>query len=330
MMKKVLCKCLSAYLMVYLAFGAALVFADDWDGFDDFVMPEYTAPEPAPFQPAEQPQFQSFDEPQTFESAVEQPQFYDTPSASEYVAPSFEPTPQTHFSHEPLESFDSFFSGGSDNNNQSGNNYVTIIRSNRLYESTFQDAVIEGLQFIVEPAAGVEDEITVTCYFIFRDKPTSYFYDLNRKDKKLIFEFADARTGSAPVRVDEQSPIKGITIEELQVDANKEIKGLNPEWHNYIRITMELEHVPVVSVSDESSIVSFRYKWTTNSEKYPEYIEPNNFPLVFWLSAGGLGAIGVGLLTYFLIPKKEKVVDPTLCIGGRNCDSPLPERPASR
>ncbi|MDR2728312.1 MAG: hypothetical protein LBB56_04210, partial [Chitinispirillales bacterium] len=256
------------------------------------------------------------------ESAAEEPQYYDdTPSASEYTEPVYEPAYQPQESYEPLESFDSYLNPASNEESGSGSKYTTIIRSNRLYESEFQDAVIEGLQFTSEPAASVEDEVMVSCYFIFRDKPTSYFYDLNRKEKKLVFEFADARTGSSPISVDEQSPIKGITIEELQVDANKEIKGLNPEWHNYIRVTMNLSHIPVISVSDESSIISFRYKWSTNSEKFPQYIEPNKFPLVFWLSAGGLGAIGIGLLTYFLIPKKEEPVDNVLGIGD------LPQHP---
>ena len=315
-MKKIFGKCISAYLIVYLAFGATLIFADDddWGDFDTGASFEQFAPEPEPPPAAELPPVQ------TFESFAEEPQFFDTPSASEHTAPAFESTFQqqpSFDSFEPLESFDSFLNPGAQ---EAGSSYVTVIRSNRLYESQFQDAVIEGLQFTSEPT-GVEDEVMITCYFIFRDKPTSYFYDLNRNEKKIIFEFADARTGSSPVRVDEQSPIKGVTVEELQVDANKEIKGLNPEWHNYIRVTMDLTHIPVVFVSDESNIISFRYKWTTDPEKFPLYVEPNNFPLVFWLSAGGLGAIGIGLLTYFLIPKKEKPIDNTLS------DRDLPGRP---
>jgi len=301
-MKEALGKCLSAYLMLHLAFGAAFIFADDyWGDFDNAVPFIVDEPEPEPQQAVEQPH------PQSFESGVQEPQFHDVPSAQEYAAPVYQPPSYD----EPLESFDSFLSPlpASD---QSGSKYVRVIRSNRLYESTFQDAIIEGLQFTSEPT-DVEDEIMVNCYFIFRDKPTSFFYEVNRKENKLVFEFADARTGSSPVSADEQSPIKGITVEELQVDANKEIKGLNPEWHNYTRITMDLSHIPVISVSEEAStIISFRYKWTTNPEKYPQYVEPNNFPLVFWLSAGGLGAIGIGLLTYFLIPKKEKPIDKTL------------------
>jgi hypothetical protein len=67
----------------------------------------------------------------------------------------------------------------------------------------------------------------------------------------------------------------------------------------------------VFSVSDEHNIISFKYKWTTSYEVKP-YLEKDRFPLVFWLSAGTLGAIGIGVLTYFLLPKKEEVVDTTL------------------
>jgi len=312
MMKKMFVKCLSAYLMIYLTFGAVFIVADDyWGDFDSAVPFTAFEPEPEP-EPQFESQFESqaVEQPQ-FQSAVEEPQYYgDTPSASEYSAPVYESTYQPPSYDEPLESFDSFLNPVS--NNESGSRFVKVIRSNRLYESEFQDAIIEGLQFTSEPT-DVEDEIIISCFFIFRDKPTSYFYDLNRKDKKIVFEFADARTGSSPISADQHSPIDGITVEELQVDANKEIKGLNPEWHNHIRVTMNLGHIPVVSVSDESNIISFRYKWTTNPEKYPQYIETDSFPLVFWLSAGGLGAIGIGLLTYFLIPKKVR--DPDLTLG---------------
>jgi hypothetical protein len=65
-------------------------------------------------------------------------------------------------------------------------------------------------------------------------------------------------------------------------------------------------------VSNEQTIISFSYKWTTNPERIPEYIEKDRFPLVFWLSGGTLGGIGIGVLTYFLIPKKEKVISNVL------------------
>ncbi|MDR0307779.1 MAG: hypothetical protein LBI42_13210 [Chitinispirillales bacterium] len=318
-MKKVFSSCLTAYLSFHLIFGAGFISADDdyWGDFDSSA--PLNMPEPEPVY--EQPQGQSYDEPQY------QPGQYSEPPPLDHAAPStyydipvYEPVPS--YQQEPsYGNFEPYVSPMDELPAES--NYVSVIKSNRLYDSEFQDAVIEGLQFSSEPG-GTEDEVIISCYFIFRDKPTSYFYDLNRKDKKLVFEFADARTGSSPVQVTEQSPIKGIVIEEMQVDANKEIKGLNPEWHNYIRVTMNLSHIPVISVSDEQNIISFKYRWTTNPEKYPQYIEPNRFPLVFWLSGGALGAIGIGLLTYFLIPKKENVIDPTLPIDD------LPVRPASK
>jgi len=312
-MRKGFSRCLAAYLSIYLVFGVGFVSAnpDHWDDFD-LSIPLPVEPEPEP-TPQQAPHFHSFDEPQFHHEQ------HSVPSHSDFApvpAPVFEPVP----SFQPVQEFEPYVSPMDELPKES--DYCVTIRSNRLHESLFQDAIIEGLQFSSEPGS-TEDEVIISCFFIFRDTPSSYFYDLNRKDKKLVFEFADARTGFSPIRVDEQSPITGIVIEELQVDANKEIKGLNPEWHNYIRITMNLSHIPIVTVSDEHNIISFRYTWTTNPEKYHQYVEPNRFPLVFWLSGGALGAIGIGLLTYFLIPKKEKVIDPTLPLD----DLPLRPRP---
>jgi hypothetical protein len=267
----------------------AVVSADDsWDGFDasaptpsyDYGTPSYDYGTPS----------------------------YDTPSYSE---PSYgEPaaTPSYGGGDFMDDAYD--FTAKVD---ASSEGFIKVIRHKRNELSEFQDAVIEGLQVSTDKGS-TPDEVVVNCYFIFRDKPTSYFYKVDRKERKLVFEFVDARIGSSPIAALDQAPVKEIIIEEDQSDANKDVKGLTPEWHDVIRITFELEHLPVVSVTNEHNIISFTYKWTTDSEKITQYLETNKFPMVFWLSGGTLGGIGIGVLTYFLIPKKVNVPNHTLSI----------------
>jgi len=191
--------------------------------------------------------------------------------------------------------------------------FIKVVRHKRQEMSEFQDAVIEGLQVSVSNGT-VQDEIFVNCYFIFRDKFSKFFYSVDRKENKLVFEFVDARTGSSPIAALEQAPIREIVIEEDQIDANKDIKGLAPEWHDVIRITFELDYLPVVSVSNEQNIISFGYKWTTDSDKIQQYVYKDKFPILFWGSAGVLGAIGSGVLAYFLlkpVPQPPSNVLPT-------------------
>jgi len=323
-MKKILNKCVAVYLIVSLTLaGGAFVYAQDdaWEGYDSSLPTYDTAPATPQYDYGTTPQYDYGTTPQYDYGTTPQYDYGTTPS---YGEPAYTP-------EQPLEPLPEPPSYGaypeddpySSDPYASADGFIKVIKHPRKELSEFQDAIIEGLQVSTEKGA-TADEVIVTCYFIFRDKPTSYFYDVDRKERKVTFEFVDARTGSSPIAALEQAPIKEIVIDEDQVDANKEIKGLNPEWHDMIRITFHLEYIPVISVSDESNIISFKYKWTTDPEKITQYIEASRFPMVFWISGGTLGGIGVGVLTYFLIPKKEKVVSNVLRIDD------LPNRPSRR
>jgi len=336
-MKKIFDKCVAVYLIVSLTLSCgALVYAQD-DGWVDYDPSSTYDANPAPATPSYDygttPQYDygttpsydygttpSYDQPAPSYDYGTTPS-YDYGTTPSYDQPPYTPEPLEPLPEPPSYGMEDYSSGATVDASSAG--FIKVIKNPRKELSEFQDAIIEGLQVSTEKGA-TDDEVIVTCYFIFRDKPSSYFYEVNRKERKLTFEFVDARTGSSPVAALEQAPIQEIVIEEDQVDANKEIKGLNPEWHDMIRISFQLEYIPVISVSDESNIISFKYKWTSNSEKITQYIEANRFPLVFWISGGTLGGIGIGVLTYFLIPKKDKVIDPRLDI------SDLPVRPSNR
>jgi hypothetical protein len=311
--KKLIAKCVSAGLILNLAFGSGVaVFAQDdaWGDFDAGApMPNYEAT-PSYGTP-------SYSEPAYTEPSYDAPPYsepsYGAPSYSEepyYGDPSYSSEPQPSYGTADLDTFDESAYDQTVKVDAASEGFIKVIRHKRNEMSEFPDAVIEGLQVSVDK--GAQDEVFVSCYFIFRDKPSSYFYNIDRKENKLIFEFVDARAGSSPIAALEQAPIKEIVIEEDQSNANKEIKGLNPEWHDVIRISFELEYLPVISVTNEQNIISFSYKWTTDSEKIPLYLHKDKFPMVFWLSGGVLGAIGGGVLTYFLLPKKDNVVSNVL------------------
>lgn len=301
-------KCISAGLILDLAFGTgAAVFAQD-DPWGDF---DATAPVAPPSYETPSYGTPSYETPSYSEPSYNAPS-YETPSYTDpsysdpsYTAPSYGSTDADTFDE---SAFDQAQAATVD---AASAGFIKIVRHKRNEMSEFQDAVIEGLQVSVDKGS-VQDEIFVNCYFIFRDKPTSYFYNIDRKEKKLSFEFVDARAGSSPIAALEQAPIKEIVIEEDQSDANKDIKGLKPEWHDIIRISFELEYLPVITVTNEQNIVSFSYKWTTDSEKIPQYLHKDKFPLIFWFSGGVLGGIGAGVLTYFLIPKKDNSISNVL------------------
>jgi hypothetical protein len=167
-----------------------------------------------------------------------------------------------------------------------------------------QNAVIEGIQLSSEPGKEPGENI-VTCYFIFRDKPSSYFYEVKKGTKKLVFEFNDTQKGSSPIPSTKQMPIEGFDIEQKKIDINKEVKGLTPEWHDLISVTFSMSAIPQISVTDEYNIISFTYKWSNDPAKSGKYAVKEgkaNGVMISSFGVLGLGIVGVGV--YYLFIKK--------------------------
>jgi hypothetical protein len=187
--------------------------------------------------------------------------------------------------------------------------------------SNFQNAIIEGIQLTNEKSEA-SDERVISCYFIFRDKPTSYFYEAKVRDKKLIFEFNDTKTGSSPVPTSSEYPIKGFKIESGKMDINKDVKGLMPEWHDMIRVIFDVDHMPKVHVSDEYSIISFSFKWTSDPTKYKLYTVKDNSRKVVAITTATVGGALLGGGAYAI----WKIVQPPPAPEAVPIDG-LPTRP---
>lgn len=160
--------------------------------------------------------------------------------------------------------------------------------------AVIQNSILEGISITSEPGT-TPDEKTVTCYFIFRgDKPT-YFWDLKTKDKKMVFEFNDTKTGSSPIISQSEPPISEFRVEPKRVNVNAEIQGLTPEWHDQVIVTFMLDAIPKVTVTDEYAVVSFQYKWSSDASKADLYAEKQKKNIVLPITLGSVG--GVGLIT---------------------------------
>lgn len=167
--------------------------------------------------------------------------------------------------------------------------------------SAVQNAVIEGVQIASEASQDEENVIVITVYFIFRDRPTSYFYETKLRDKKIVFEFNDTELGSSPIPSAQEPPIQGFRIEEEKVDVNKEVVGLNPEWHDVLKVSFYLDAVPKIVVKDEYSVVSFTFKWSTDPQKAKGYVVVQKGPRALLFSLLGVGvSAGVVAAVLFL------------------------------
>ncbi len=181
-------------------------------------------------------------------------------------------------------------------------------RKSETKKSLVPNAILEGIQLSSEPGA-TPDENIITCYFIFRDKPTSYFYESNVKEKTISFEFNDVVLGSSPIPSQDLPPISKFKIRQQKVDANREVVGLKPEWHDVVVVTFTLEKVPQISVKDEYSVISYSFNWSNDPGKQKGLVAAApglKHPGWFWgsVSGGVLAAGGAGL--YLFLNREEE------------------------
>lgn len=170
------------------------------------------------------------------------------------------------------------------------------------------NAILEGIQLTSEPA-GVPDEVLITCYFIFRDKPSSYFYETKNNEKMIVFEFNDVKIGESPISSSKEPPIKSFEIKQDRVDANKDVVGLNPEWHDLVRVYFSMDAIPQISVKDEYSVISFSFKWSQNPEKMILFTkqEKSNKGLYYSIIGGTVVLAGAG--TYLILQNRNNEIE---------------------
>ena len=190
--------------------------------------------------------------------------------------------------------------------------------------SSMQNAVIEGIQLSSEQGKEPHER-TITCYFIFRDKPSSYFYEAKPRENKLVFEFNDTELGVSPIPSMQEPPIQGFRVEQVKVDVNAEVRGLKPEWHDVIRVSFYMDAVPEIAVKDEYSVITYTFAWSTDPAKRKAYVvvdESKKSKALLFTVGGGVGlAAAAGVVWYFMQDDKRPDETPELSI------SDLPRHP---
>jgi hypothetical protein len=185
-----------------------------------------------------------------------------------------------------------------------------------------QNALLEGVQLSSEAGSKPGEKI-VSCYFIFRDKPSSFFSEVNHREKKLVFEFYDSKKSSAPIPESVEAPVTRFVVEEKRVDLNKDVKGLNPDWHDLLTATFYVDHIPDITVNEEYNIISFSYKWTTDPSALKEYVVKDKRRLVVPITLATGGVVAGAFLTAYLLkppppPELEILEDNDLPIRSKS------------
>jgi hypothetical protein len=148
-----------------------------------------------------------------------------------------------------------------------------------------QNAVLKSIEFVSTPSEKVKDEFVGTCRFVFYNHPSSYFYYYsNHKKKSLTFEFNDVEPGKDTIPSTKLAPFTGFTLEDFNVDVNKEVKGLQPEFHHGVKVSINTEWFPHLVVSENVDTISFSYTRTTDTTRFHSYGGKNHVIIydVFW------------------------------------------------
>lgn len=170
-------------------------------------------------------------------------------------------------------------------------------------------AILQDIQSSSEPGRSPSEK-QVAVHFVFRGSPARYTYDLRPKKKKLVFRFLGARTGSHPIRSVDQRPLTDFHIEQDSVDVNRQVPGLEPQWHNVVTVVFDLKHVPVVTVTDQYSVITFSYTWTTDPSRIDDYVLRGRSNRTLLLSLAGLGGVGGGVLAAYLLKQQTDEAQP--------------------
>jgi outer membrane biosynthesis protein TonB len=312
-MKKLLLQSVSWFLIVWFPiFVIVPVYAQDDDimsetyFYDDSEEEESEETETPVEEPAEEKEVEA-----PIEKAEEKPVVIPPPVEEKVVTP--EPEKEKIEESKPVEAdvFQSEYDYAPETKDEEpAYTPETQIAKKDERKSVVQNAVIEGIQLSSEPGEN-ENESIISCYFIFRDKPTSYFYESKARDKVIIFEFNDVELGSSPVPSATLTPIQKFKIRQEKVDANKEIVGLRPEWHDVVKVTFYMDAVPIIAVKDEYSVISFSFKWSTDSEANEAYVvDEGGIKPGWWWGIGSAVAVGGGLTIYFFLNKEEDINGP--------------------
>jgi hypothetical protein len=164
---------------------------------------------------------------------------------------------------------------------------------------TTQNAILEGVQISSEPSPDPGEKV-VSTYFIFRDKPSSFFYEVREKEKKLVFEFNDVKMGASPIESMSEEPIKGFKVDQRKVNVNEEIRGLEPEWHSVVTVTFDLDNIPIITVNEEYSVISFSYKWSSDPTKLKNYVAGQS-NAKWWIIGGSAGVVVAGAVAVAVV-----------------------------
>jgi len=140
-----------------------------------------------------------------------------------------------------------------------------------------------------------DSTLDVSIAFSFSGKPSAFFYNYDAQKKAVVFDFYDTHVGTATAMLDTLAvpPITRTTLDSLQIDLNKDTKGMDPDIRDVARVSMFTPYDLEYEARQTGDVVTMTYKWSGRKEAASERRQQ----ALYWevpLGVVVLGGVGVG------------------------------------
>ena len=97
--------------------------------------------------------------------------------------------------------------------------------------------------------------------------PSAFFDYYDDKRKSIVLDLYDVKMGESAIDSLKEHPILGSSVEETQVDLNKDVEGLKPDLRDVIRVSLRTNFNFEYDVEEEFGVVTLKFKWSRKIEK---------------------------------------------------------------
>ena len=125
-------------------------------------------------------------------------------------------------------------------------------------------STLKGVKITRQEGEKGAKDVSIT--FLFSGKPSNFFNYYDAQKKAIIFDFYDTHKGKAVLDTLHESPITHSSLDSLQIDLNKDAKGMAPDIRDVARVSLFTAYNVDYEVQEAAGSVTLNYKWSPKIE----------------------------------------------------------------
>lgn len=172
------------------------------------------------------------------------------------------------------------------------------------------NCTIEGVQVLKK--TGDQGEKDVSIVFLLTRKPSVYFNYYDPVKKAIVFDFYDTHIGKSLLDTVHEAPITTSTLELSQIDLNKDVAGLKPDFRDVVRVSLYTPYKFDYDVQEDEGIITMSFKWS--GKKEVRLKRKKN--AVYWQLPLGLAVAGGAVFAAYELWLKKSPQGDTEFLGG--------------